>query len=116
LQAGRLRVVVLYLPGDLDEIFGIVPEFHGWQTLRRAGVGLATQPALHEQGIPAADNADQRLRQGFPLASSAMKLVSPKPLPVTIIVAPCLSKVRSAIAALPTMSASVPVGTLTTRA
>jgi multidrug efflux pump subunit AcrA (membrane-fusion protein) len=65
LQAGRLRVVVFDLASDLDEIFGIVPELRGWQTLRRAGVRLATHPALHEQGIPAADNADQRLRQGI---------------------------------------------------
>jgi len=63
-QAGRLRIVLLHLSGDIAEIFEIIAKFRGWQTLRRAGIGLAVEPALHQQGIPAADHADQRLRQG----------------------------------------------------
>jgi hypothetical protein len=69
-----LRVVILHLTRDIAKIFEIIAKLRGWQTLRRAGIGLAVQPALHKQGIFAADHPDQRLRQGAARAIKCDKI------------------------------------------
>jgi hypothetical protein len=86
-QAACVRVVVLHLPGDLLEIFGIVAELHGWQTLRCAGIGLTFHPRWTTKAFLPPTTWISHSATAAPALSRATKLVSPKPLPVTTIAA-----------------------------
>src|SRR5215217_2207345 len=74
----RERIALRRLSADLSEVLRGVAEEERRLAARRAGIGLALEPALHrDDGLARRLDADQDSESRTPAPSSAMRFVTP---------------------------------------